>query len=111
MTYKEIKELQLDEVLIQMKDAELLEEVKQHLNITWDDEDGNILRLIIEGKQYLFKKVGTAINFSKDFMARGLLKDYCRYVRNYSKEYFEQNFIDDILFLQLEYAGKAQKNE
>lgn len=84
----------------------LLDEVKSHLNITWHEEDEEIYNLIIEGTQHLSEKVGAEIDFSKDFSAKRLLKEYCRYVRNYSKEYFEQNFLDDIIFLQLKYASE-----
>lgn len=88
------------------ENLKLLEEVKSHSKITWDDEDNDILNLIVEGEQHLSEKVGAEIDYSKDLSARRLLKEYCRYVRNYSKEYFEQNFIDDIVFLQLKYASE-----
>lgn len=91
-------------------DIELLEEVKDHLSITWNEEDESIYKLILEGKQHLSKKIGAEIDYSKDLTARRLLKEYCRYVRNYSKEYFEQNFIDDIVFLQLKYASEDKEN-
>ena len=82
---------------------ELLD-VKDYLHITWDEENESVKKLISEAKQYLSKKVGTGINFEKDLVAYGLLKDYCRYVRNYSKEYFEKNFLNEIQSLQLKYA-------
>lgn len=85
---------------------ELFEEVKSYLSITWNNEDKDIFELIIEAKQHLSEKIGAKINYLKDYTAKRLLKEYCRYVRNYSKEYFEQNFIDDIVFLQLKYAGE-----
>ena len=87
------------------ENKKLLEEVKSYLKITWDEEDEDITNLIKEGIQHLSEKIG-AVDFSKDLVARGLLKEYCRYVRNYSKEYFEQNFINDIVFLQLKYASE-----
>lgn len=88
------------------KDEELLKEVKSHLRITWSEEDDDISKLIKEAKQHLSEKVGAKIDYSIDLSARRLLKEYCRYVRNYSKEYFEQNFIDDIVSLQLKYASE-----
>lgn len=100
MADKGNKNLEIDETLIH-----LLEEVKSYLKITWKDEDDHISELIIEAKQHLSEKVGAEIDFLKDFSAKRLLKEYCRYVRNYSKEYFEQNFINDIVFLQLKYAN------
>ena len=105
MADKENKNLAIDETPIQEDNVSLLEEVKSYLKITWEDEDEHISKLIIEAKQHLSEKVGAEINFLKDFSAKRLLKEYCRYVRNYSKEYFEQNFINDILFLQLKYAN------
>ncbi len=83
---------------------ELLPDVLDYLHITWDDEDTAINNIIKEAKQYLNEKLGTAVDYNKDLIALGLLKDYCRYVRNYSKEYFEKNFLNEILNLQLKYS-------
>ena len=85
-------------------DIKLLEQVKDYLHVTWEEENNNIYNTILEGKQYLSEKIGTVIDFKTDLVALGLLKDYVRYVRNYSKEYFEQNFLNDIQSLQLKYA-------
>lgn len=86
----------------------MLDEVKRYLAITWDDADtnSNIQDSIAEGSQYLSDKVGTELNFTTDLEARALLKDYCRYVRNYSLEYFETNFLNKIIGLQIKYATK-----
>ena len=91
---------------------ELLDEVKDYLKITWNDEDTSINKLILEAKQYLDEKLGTAVDYTVDLVALGLLKDYCRYVRNYSKEYFEKNFLNEILNLQLKYSitGHGKKS-
>lgn len=91
------------------ENKKLLEEVKSYLKITWNEEDEDIANLIKEGEQHLSEKIG-AVDFSKDLSAKRLLKEYCRYVRNYSKEYFEQNFINDIVFLQLKYASEDFKD-
>lgn len=82
----------------------LLKEVKDYLHITWIEEDENIKELISEAQQYLSGKTGTEIDFEKDLVAKGLLKDYCRYVRNFSKEYFEKNFLNELQNLQFIYA-------
>ncbi len=84
--------------------TKLLEKVKKYLHVTWNDEDDDLKELIEEAKQYLNEKTGTAIEYEKDLVALGLLKDYCRYTRNYSKEYFEQNFLNEIQNLQFKYA-------
>ena len=91
---------------------EELLEVKDYLHITWDEENESVKRLIIEAKQYLSEKVGTKIDYKKDLVAYGLLKDYCRFVRNYSKEYFEKNLLNEIQSLQLKYAiSEGDSNE
>lgn len=84
----------------------MLEEVKKYLAITWDDEITNsqIQNSIDEGIAYLQNIVGSPIIFSSDLIAKALLKDYCRYVRNYSLELFENNFKDRLIGLQLKYA-------
>lgn len=110
MTYEEIKNLELNEFNLNEENTTLFEEIKSYLNITWDDEDNDIYNLMLEGEQHLSEKIGAEIDYSTDLTARRLLKEYCRYVRNYSKEYFEQNFIDDIVFLQLKYASEDLEN-
>ena len=82
----------------------LQKEVKDYLHITWTEEDESIRTLISEAQQYLSEKTGTEIDFEKDLVAKGLLKDYCRYVRNFSKEYFEKNFLNELQNLQFIYA-------
>lgn len=89
----------------------LLEDVKYYLHITWNDEDEDINSIVLEAKQYLSEKVGTVIDYDKDLTAKGLLKDYCRYVRNYSKEFFEKNFLNEIQNLQLKYAIEDNKGD
>lgn len=110
MTYEEIKNLEVNESVLEEIESVLLKEVKSYLSITWNEEDEDIRNLITEAKQHLSEKIGAEINYSEDLTARRLLKEYCRYVRNYSKEYFEQNFIDNIVFLQLKYASEDLKN-
>lgn len=91
---------------------EELLDVKEYLHITWDEENESVKNLILEAKQYLSEKVGTKIDYKKDLVAYGLLKDYCRYVRNYSKEYFEKNFLNEIQNLQFKYAiDEGDSNE
>ena len=92
-------------------DEKVLMKVKDYLHITWGEEDIAINDLILEAKQYLSEKAGTAIDFDKDLVALGLLKDYCRYTRNFSKEYFEQNFIEQILSLQVKYADSKDEGD
>lgn len=74
--------------------AELLADVKNYLNITWDDEatDHKIAGLIASGAAYLEDKLGGAANFEEDGMARTLLFDYVRYGRDSALDVFETNY-------------------
>ena len=83
------------------------DEIKRHLAITWDDEDtdSTILDYIADGKNHLMNLCGDfSINFNTDVEAKKLLKEYCRYARNYSIEAFNHNFSDDIMRFQLHHA-------
>lgn len=95
-----------------MKDHVILKEVKDYLKITWDDDitNSNILKSIHEGKYRINGLVGTEIDFDKDLDSRSLLKDYCRYARENSLEYFEENFQNDIVRIQLNYAIKQSNS-
>lgn len=86
--------------------AELLHDVKNYLNITWDDEatDRKISGLIASGAAYLEDKLGSAANFEEDGMPRTLLFDYVRYGRDSALDVFENNYRSLILGMQ---NGKA----
>lgn len=78
-----------------------LQEVKDYLKITWEDEDTTLSRLITRGQEYLNDLVGTELDFQVEGQPKSLLLDYCRYAYNNAIEYFEENFSKEILRLQL----------
>lgn len=78
----------------------LLEIVKDYLRITWDEEDVAISDMIERCISYFLSR-GIDVNFAEHTVAQQLLLDRCRYVRNYKAEEFEDNFMSDILNLQL----------
>ncbi len=80
----------------------LLEDVKLHLRISWNDEDAYISNLIEQGMAHLNTIVGAELDFEKQGPASALLLDYVRYVYNNASEYFEENFSSEILRLQLQ---------
>lgn len=85
----------------------LFDEVKRYLSITWNDEytDQTISDFIEDGKNHLINLSGdSSIDFFTDKEAKKMLKDYCRYARNNSVEYFNANFADDILRFQINHA-------
>ena len=86
----------------------LIAEVKTFLKITWSDErtDNEVKTLVKEADHYLKEKVGVEeISYTNDLSAKSILKEYCRYVYNYSLEYFEENFKSLIWGLILKYAS------
>ena len=79
----------------------MLQTVKDYLKITWSDEDNNLLSLVDRGKAVLNDLTGTELDFDTEGLARSLLFDYVRYAYNNASEYFEENFQQEILRLQL----------
>lgn len=89
----------------------MLQEVKEYLKITWDDEDDSLLSMISRGKNYLQDITGTELDFEVEGQPKALLLDYCRYAYNNALEYFETNFSREILRLQLKEAIKDANKE
>lgn len=79
----------------------MLQKVKAYLKITWIDEDASIAGLIARGQAKLQELVGAELDFDTEGQARSLLFDYVRYAYNNASEYFEENFQQEILRLQL----------
>lgn len=88
----------------------MLDELKDYLNITWDEEDPVLERIINRGKDYLQSKTSTELSFEDDLTVQQLLLDYCRYVRNNSFELFGINFKREILALSLREAVKDRED-
>ena len=82
--------------------AELLSDVKNYLNITWDDEatDRKVSGLIASGMAYLDEKRGEAADYTQDGEPRTLLMEYARYGRDSALDVFENNYQNRILGMQ-----------
>ena len=80
----------------------LLADVKNYLNITWDDEatDAKIAGLIASGVVYLDLKYGEEADYTKDGMPRILLMEYVRYARDSALDVFENNYRALLLGMQ-----------
>lgn len=91
----------------------LLSEVKGILRITWDDEDKNLRGIIERGQHYIEDLTETKLEFESNNQAKSLLLNYCRYDYNSALEYFEDNFLKEIIRLQLKEGVKdvRQKEE
>lgn len=84
-------------------DEQLLSDVKDYLNITWQDDktDKKITGYINRGKAHLQKIAGVPLDFTKEDLPRSLLLDYCRYANSQALEVFDKNFESDLLELNL----------
>jgi hypothetical protein len=89
----------------------MLQEVKEYLKITWDDEDSYIQGIINRGKDYLNNLTGTELDFMLEGQPKALLLDYCRYAYNNALEYYESNFHKEIVRLQLQEAVKENARQ
>lgn len=82
----------------------LLDEVKNYLDITWNDTqtDLKLTGIIERGKKYLNRAAGKELDFDANDKPKELLLDYCRYVRSNALEMFQQNYLNELLSLQIE---------
>lgn len=80
----------------------LLADVKNWLDITWDDDatDAKVSGLIASGMVYLDGKLGEAGDYTADGLPRTLLLEYCRYGRDSALDVFENNYLSMLLDMQ-----------
>lgn len=90
------------------KAVALLDDVKNYLNITWDDKatETKVVGLIAAGMIYLNGKYGTEAEYTEDGMPRTLLMEYVRYARDSALDVFENNYQALLLGMQNEKAVK-----
>lgn len=89
----------------------MLEDVKDYLKITWEDEDSYIQGIIDRGEDYFNNLTGTELDFEVEGQPKALLLDYCRYAYNNALEYYESNFHKEIARLQLQEAVKENARQ
>lgn len=80
----------------------LLEDVKDYLNITWEDEatDREISGFIASAAVYLDDKAGAALDYRRAGYGRTLLMEYVRYARDRALDVFENNYRHLLLAMQ-----------
>lgn len=92
---------------------DLLEDVKNYLDITISDEsfDRKLNGIIERGADYLSGIAGSRLLFQDENRERQLLMDYCRYANANCIEDYEHNFRSELLLLRIgkgveDYAGQ-----
>lgn len=93
-------------------DDTLLADVKNYLDITWDDEDTEkkLAGIVGRGISYLNSKAGAELDYSQENQPRSLLFDYARYARANALDEFEINYLHELLRLHLDYQVKEAEN-
>jgi len=86
--------------------TDILSDVKQDQNITWDTEDDALIQMIQRAEYKLNEYAGTKVDYQTDLDARQLLLDFCRYIRNKVSEEFEKNYTSDLIMLRARYQIK-----
>ena len=84
--------------------ADLLEDVKDSLRITWSEEDAYLNRMIERAKTYLDQLIGTSFDYDQEGQHKTLLLERCRYVYNNAAYEFETNYAHEISRLMLDVA-------
>jgi hypothetical protein len=81
----------------------LLEAVRNYLDITWADADldKKLTGIIERGIKYIDSVAGAAMDYEVEDKPRGLLLDYCRYVRSNALNEFQINYQHELLSLQM----------
>jgi len=84
--------------------AELVEDVKAFLGITWYDDvtERKIIGLIGSGMAYIDSKYGGEADYESDGLPRTLLMEYVRYARDSALDVFENNYTSMILAMRHE---------
>lgn len=88
----------------------LLEELKNYLDITWEDEgtDKKLDGILNRAKNILSGYAGEALIFdSTQGTEKQLLFDCCRYIYNNSLEDFKTNFGAELIALRAKFSIKA----
>lgn len=88
----------------------LLQRLKEKLNITWvEEETENRLNAILEdAKSALNFKLGAEVDYSNG-MERSLLLNYCMYEWNNCINEFDDNYFNNIMQLRQKY--EVEQNE
>lgn len=84
----------------------MLDELKNRLRITWDEEDDYLNKIIEQSKSYLSDLTGATFDFEKDLWEKDLLLERCRYIYNNAVDEFERNFSHELKRLIMKVALK-----
>jgi len=86
-----------------MSAEDMIADVKNYLDITWDDADADkkLTGIIDRGIAYIDGIAGREQDYSTPGLAQSLLFNYCRYERSNMLEDFHKNYLHELLSLQI----------
>lgn len=93
---------------------DLLEEFKSRMHIFHNGEDDNLKQLLSFSIAFIKSKSGNVVfdgNKNVDKLAKELVIERSRYAYNDAVEYFEDNFLSEIISLSIETAGDFDVEE
>lgn len=82
----------------------LFDDVKSYLDMTWTltaEETAKLTGIIERGIAYIDRAAGAAQDYTQEAQARALLLDYVRYVRSNAFDEFQDNYLPELLSLQI----------
>jgi len=84
-------------------DDQLLTDVKNYLDITWEDDAGDkkITGILSRGMNFIDGIAGETLDYSLEELQRELLFDYARYARSNALDEFQINYRKELLSLQV----------
>ena len=87
----------------------LLDDVRNYLDITYVDNAGDekLSGIIDRGVKYINNIAGATLDYSTEDKPRELLFDYVRYVRSNALSDFQDNYMHELLSLQIGQEVKA----
>lgn len=86
----------------------LLYDIRLYLDITWEDgsTDMKLIGIIERGIKYINRLAGGELDYSVEDKPKELLFEYCRYVRSNALSEFMNNYLSEILTLQMYQEAK-----
>ena len=85
----------------------LLDELKNRLHITMNDDDNNLLELIRVGYQVIQMYCGEFDIIENNF-GKNLVFEYCRFGRNGVAEHFYDSYVQDLVVLGFELSDLGE---
>lgn len=85
----------------------LLDELKNRLHITMNDDDNNLLELIRVGYQVIQMYCGEFDIIENNF-GKNLVFEYCRFARNGVTEHFYDSYVQDLVVLGFELSDLGE---